>query len=411
VEFPLPYVRWTEQRNLAAVIELLACGKVSVDHLTTHRFTLADVTAAYELVGKDRTALGIVIDYPSVVGSSDANSIERVQRTISRDSPALPRAGRSAPAIGMLGAGGFGARFLIPQLKAAGAGLHRIASSGGVNAAHCARKFGFAHATTDASSIFEDPAIDAVVIATRHDSHARYVIEGLRHGKAVFVEKPLCLTPAELDEIEQAYRAATSPFVMVGYNRRFAPLVTEVKRLLERVSAPKAIILTINAGVLPADHWHHDPRQGGGRLLAEGCHFVDLLMFLAGSCLERVEAIQTTPTDGDRERPDAITVTLRFANGTVGTMHYLGNGPASFPKERIEVFAAGRALQIDNFRRLRGYQWPGLRGGRQWRQDKGHSAELKAFVTALADGKPSPIAFDDIVTGMKICFEAAARAR
>jgi predicted dehydrogenase len=196
---------------------------------------------------------------------------------------------------------------------------------------------------------------------------------------------------------------------MVGYNRRFAPLVVEAKRHLDPIREPKAVVITVNAGMLPSDHWHHDRREGGGRLLAEGCHFIDLLRHVVGHPPERVEAVQMGAAGG-RLNDDQIAVTIRFQDGSLGTLHYLGNGPASFPKERIEVFVAGRALQIDNFRVLRAYGWPGVRTIRHWRQDKGHGAEMKAFVRAVEAGGPSPIRYEELIEGMRLCFQAQETA-
>lgn len=402
VEFPLPYVRWTEQRNLEAVLDLLAGGKLRVAHLTTHRFPIDRATSAYEVVSADRRALGIVLDYPTA--DSPPVPATALGRTITiPGTVSTPPTGKAV--VGVVGAGSFAARFLVPNLRRTGAKLKTIASSGGVSASHCARKFGFGGASTDPAAVLGDDEITALVVATRHDTHARFVIDGLRAAKAVFVEKPLCLTAEELTEIDAAYRACAAPLLMVGYNRRFAPLVVEAKKRLDPIREPKAIVITVNAGVLPADHWHLDPREGGGRLLAEGCHFVDLLRFLVGHPAERLEAVQMGGLSQDVSS-DTMSLTIRFQDGSLGTLHYLGNGPASFPKERIEAFVAGRALRIDNFRVLRGFGWPGLRTIRCWRQDKGHQAAMARFINAVEGTEAAPIPYGELVEGMELCLHA-----
>jgi predicted dehydrogenase len=277
---------------------------------------------------------------------------------------------------------------LLPAIRESGASLQTVASSTGVSAAHAARKFGFGHATTDTVDVLADPAVDTVFIATRHDSHARLVCDALRAGKNVFVEKPLAIRTDEIAEIEAAYAAARG-IVMVGFNRRFAPHTVKVKELLRGTPEPKAMIVTVNAGAIPADHWTQDPNRGGGRIVGEACHFIDLLRFLAGSAI--------LSSGVTRLSRDTVTVALVFADGSSGTVHYLANGHKSFPKERLEVFCGGRILQLDNFRQLTGHGWRGFHKMNLWRQDKGHSAAVAAFLAAVRDGKLSPIPFEELI--------------
>jgi predicted dehydrogenase len=229
------------------------------------------------------------------------------------------------------------------------------------------------------------------VIATRHDSHAGLALKALDAGKHVFVEKPLCLTLAELAAIEARYgalaEAGQAPVLMVGFNRRFAPHIVRRKALLDGIGEPKAFVTTINAGAVPAGNWVHDPEQGGGRIVGEACHFVDLLRHLAGSPIAGCSRIATPAATGD-----TASLSVGFEDGSIGTIHYFANGHRRFPKERIEAFAGGRVLQLDNFRRLTGYGWPGFRSMRLWRQDKGHAACMAAFVEAVRRGGPAPVA-------------------
>jgi predicted dehydrogenase len=266
-------------------------------------------------------------------------------------------------------------------------------------------------ATTDPEQALKDPETTAVVIATRHDSHARYALAALRAGKHVFVEKPLCLTHEELDEIERLYASlltgpAGPPLLMVGFNRRFASHVQKMKALLDDVPGPRAMVMTVNAGAVPADHWTHDPEIGGGRILGEACHFIDLLRYLAGAPIEHCSRF-------DLEGPssDAASVQLAFADGSVGTIHYFTNGSRAFPKERLEVFAGGRVLQLDNFRRLRGYGWPGFSRMRLWRQDKGQRACVRAFLTAVERGGPPPIPIEELFEVSRVTLELAGCGR
>jgi len=274
-----------------------------------------------------------------------------------------------------------------------------VASRKGLSAAAAARKFHIEKSTTETSRIFEDDEVNAVVIATRHDSHARLVVEALRAGKSVFVEKPLCLSAGELEQIIQAYQQAQveprPPILMVGYNRRFAPLVHSLRQLLAGRQAPLAMIFTCNAGPLAADHWIHDPAAGGGRIVGEACHFIDLLHFLADqSPIVRVAALRHGP-DEPANLNDTVSVTLRMADGSLGQINYFANGSKRYPKERLEVFCDGRVLAIDNFRRLRCYG-PG-KGCRLWTQDKGHDEEIRQFIEAVRSGVASPIPLESLV--------------
>jgi predicted dehydrogenase len=299
---------------------------------------------------------------------------------------------------------------LIPAFKAAGARLRTVASSAGVSGLHAGRKYGFEQTTTDSDSIFADASVNALVVATRHDNHASMVVKALRAGKNIFVEKPIALTESELEEIETAHADAAAkgkaPLVMVGFNRRFAPQVAKMKSLLAGARGPKAFVMTVNAGAIPAEHWTQDREVGGGRIVGEGCHFIDLLRFLAG---ERITAVRTNTMDSPSA--DSVSIELRFADGSIGTVHYLANGSKSFPKERVEVFAQGRVLQLDNYRRLTGFGWPGFKKMNLWSQDKGQKACAAAFVQAVASGGASPIPFEELIEVGRATIVAADLAR
>jgi predicted dehydrogenase len=321
----------------------------------------------------------------------------------------------AVPVIGMIGAGNYATQVLLPALQETQPHLKSIASSGGVSAAQAGRKFGFDTTTTDTSSLFTDNTIDTLMIATRHDSHALLVCRALEAGKHVFVEKPLALTSKELEHIVKTYQAVgaqqSPPLLMVGFNRRFAPQVQKMKALLDSVQAPKSFIMTVNAGEVPSHHWTQDIQVGGGRIIGEGCHFIDLLRFLAGCPITGVQGTMLGAAARMSVSEDKMSFTLTFADGSFGTVHYLANGHRSFPKERLEVFCAGRVLQLDNFRMLRGYGWPGFKKMRLWRQDKGHKAEIAAFVQAVRQGGPTPIPVEELVEVTRVSFEVIESAK
>jgi len=373
-DYPIGFVRWTQQRNFEAVLDMMAAGTLDVKPLITHRFAIDDAAKAYELLD-DPSALGIVIEY-SGGGSRDRTVvIARSSEAAMRQSTAL----QTNPVIGFIGAGNYASRILIPALKRANVELDTLASSTGLSSVHHGRNAGFAHATTDLSAIWNSLRINTVVISTRHNSHAQQVVAALQTGKHVFVEKPLCLSLVELEEIRAASFASDEELIlMVGFNRRFSPHIQKIKQLLDTVTAPKSFIMTVNAGAIPADHWTQDSESGGGRIIGEACHFIDLLRFLAASPITEFDRSFMASTTRD-----TATIVLKFADGSVGTIHYLANGSKSFPKERLEVFTAGRVLALDNFRKLTGYGWPGFSKMNFWSQDKGQVACVKAFVDSI----------------------------
>lgn len=402
-DYPLAFVRWTEQRNFTAVLDMLESGQVLTGPLVSHRFPFADAVAAYGALGEDGRALGIVLEHDHDVPSRHVATV------------ALPAATRAAsagqaPVVGFIGAGNYGSRVLIPAFKAAGADLHTIASAGGTSGVVHGERAGFRQSSADADAVIADTAVNTLAIVTRHNSHARLAAAGLRAGKHVFVEKPLGLTLDQVAGVEAAH-AASGRMLMVGFNRRFSPLTQTMKALLAGVHEPKSFVFVMNAGAIPAEHWTQDPEIGGGRIIGEACHHIDLMRFLAGSPITHVSARRMGNNSAQPLTEDKAVITLGFADGSFGTVHYLANGGSAFPKERIEVFAAGRTLQIDNFIKLRGFNWPGFSKQALWRQDKGQEACAAAFLTAVSTGGPPPIAPEELFEVARATIEAAGQMR
>lgn len=398
IDYPIGFVRWTEQRNFEAVLDLMANGAIDTAKLVSHRFEFAKATEAYDTVTSDSSALGIILQY--------AHPVEgRHERQVVLHGSTGKRTG-DAPSIGFIGAGNYASRVLIPAFRDGGARLHTVASSGGTSAVVHGKKMGFEFATSDPDALVANPEIDAVAIATRHDSHASLAAAALKAGKHVFVEKPLGLSREDIDSVEAAHTNA-GRMLMVGFNRRFAPHIVKMKAMLDQVAEPTSILTVMNAGAVPADHWTHDRVVGGGRIIGEACHHIDLVRYLVGAPIVSVQARRIGRNAATQLVDDKAVIVLGFADGSFGTIHYLANGSNVFPKERIEAFAAGRTLQLDNFVRLKGFGWPGFSRDRLWRQDKGQAACAAAFVKALRLGELPPIPADELFETARATLDAA----
>ncbi len=406
-DYPVGFVRWTEQRNFEAVLDLMAQGHLDIKPLITHYFDIEEAVEAYKVLD-DRSALGILLSYPSPVENRVSRNIvirEKISEPYTSDSA-------EKAVCAFLGAGNYASRVLIPAFSSAGAVLDTLVTSGGISAAHHGKKNDFARASTDAQSVFDNKEINTVAIATQHNMHSRQVISSLGAGKNVFVEKPLALTEREIDEIEETYQLlAKKPRVLVGFNRRFAPLVKKMKELLSVVDEPKSFIMTMNAGDIPKDHWTQDPEVGGGRIIGEACHYIDLMRYLAGAKIASYSAVKMGNVPGLEVTEDKASITLTFDDGSFGTILYLANGGKSFPKERIEVFCNNAVLQLDNFRSLKGFGWKGFNKIKNFSQDKGQKACAKAFVDSIVSGAESPISFDELMEVSRISVKVAESLR
>ncbi len=431
-DYPIGFVRWTEQRNFEAILEMMSTGALDVKPLITHYFDITEAVSAYQTLEKDKTALGIILNYPL----DNVTSSKLKKEVLIPEHQAVASNGKVN--VGFIGAGNYGARMLAPAFNSAGAKLVSVVSSQGISGKLLAKKLGFAKALTDEAGLLQDESIQVAVIATRHNLHSSQVIESLRAGKHVFVEKPLCLTQEELGKIEEAYNSVSvdsedrrqrtddrnqhptsdtqysipntqhPTLLMLGFNRRFAPQVQTMKKLLGSVSTPKSFIMTINAGEISEEHWTQDMQVGGGRILGEACHFIDLLRFLAGS---KISAWQAVCVDSVGVCDDKAMITLSFEDGSIGAIHYLANGHKSVSKERLEVFCAGRTLHLDNFRKLQGYGWSLFKKQNLRKQDKGQNACVKAFVRAIETGGVSPIPFNEILEVSRVSIEIAEYLR
>jgi len=447
-DYPIGYVRWTEGRNLEGFVDLLASGRMDIASMVTHRFPIEQAPQAYELItGKHKEPfLGVLLTYPtredenldsitagatvrltssmppaSPSAAPDSVAAQLFQRGAPREGSPAARQPNKLVRIGVLGAGNFANAVMLPALKEITAlELVGIASASGMSAKHAASRFAFGYATSDETQILNDPQVEAVAILTRHNLHARQVIAALRAGKHVFCEKPLALNQSELEAIQEALiepwnqpeslRSDASPLLSVGFNRRFAPMAQQMHAFLADRGEPLAAYYRVNAGYIPLSHWTHDPEQGGGRIIGEGCHFIDFLTFLVGSPPIAVSAAGLP--DGGRYREDNALLTFNFPDGSVGVVSYLANGDKAFPKERVEVFSAGRVAVLDDFRSLELVQ-----NGRRrvfhsrLRQDKGHRLEWQAFVDAIRAGGPAPIPYDQLFGVMNATFAALEALR
>lgn len=400
-DYPLGFVRWTEQRNFVAVLDMMAAGTLNVEPLITQRFEFEDAPTAYDALTEDKSGLGLLLKYNSPVETR----LEK--RVVLRPISIEPK----NAVVGFIGAGNYASRVLIPAFKKASSQLHTIVTSGGINGVIHGEKTGFSEASTDIEGLLNNKDINTVAIATRHNSHAYFVEKVLSSGKNVFVEKPLALTYEEIEKVEAVYNhnihSNQYARVMVGFNRRFSPQVQKMKALLNTVKEPKSFIMTMNAGAIPADHWTQDNAVGGGRIIGEACHFIDLMRFLAGSKIVSVQARRMGETDAVQVLEDKASITLGFEDGSFGTIFYLANGASNFPKERVEVFTAGRVLQLDNFRKLKAFGWPGFNKMNLWRQDKGQDACAAAFVESIRNGKETPIPADEIFEVARVTIQVA----
>jgi predicted dehydrogenase/threonine dehydrogenase-like Zn-dependent dehydrogenase len=400
LDYPFGYVRWTEKRNMEAFQELVYSGKIEVDYLTTHTFDLEKATAAYDIIlEKKEPYLGILIRYGAV------------PREIIRRIAVGPRAPQKKVNLAFIGTGNYAQSFLLPNIpRLADVSLKGVMDSSGTVSRKVAEKYGFEFCTSDESDIFENPEIDTIFIASRHDSHAKYVIKALENGKNAEVEKPLCLTDSELSAIKANYelsqRQSQAPRLMVGFNRRFSPLTNILREHL--AEGPMAMIYRINAGPIPADSWIQDREIGGGRIVGEVCHFVDYLTYLNGSLPTSVMAAALV--DGSNLE-DTLNVSLKFANGSVGTICYFANGPRSLFKEYIEIYQSGLTGIISDFKEIAIYGKKKTYKKKAMSKDKGQKNMIGAFVDSIKQGNPSPIRFEEIYAVTLAAFKIVESLR
>lgn len=395
VDYPFPFVRWTAQRNMAHFLEMLAEGHISVAHLITHRFVIDRALEAYEMLLEGREpAIGVILTYPQ----HDAKDTENTEVSFGKKVQISRRVTPSSKTIsvGLIGAGQFATGTLLPAMKEVKyLRLRGVATSTGLTAYHTARKFGFEYCCTDHREILNDPQIDLVFILTRHDSHAQLVKEALLAGKHVFVEKPLALSKEQLRDIVETYSSHPS-FLMVGFNRRFSPFALWLKKCFEGISEPLTVHCTVNAGHVPKNHWIYDMKEGGGRIIGEVCHFVDLIQYFTGSVPVRVYA-ETLESAG-YDPSDNVVITLKMANGAIGSITYVAQGDKRYPRERVEVFGGGCVGVIENFKSAIFFQSGRRKALRKWLSvDRGYKGELEALIGAIQNGGSPPVAFDEYV--------------
>ncbi|MFQ5806586.1 MAG: bi-domain-containing oxidoreductase [Phycisphaerae bacterium] len=399
-DYPRAYVRWTVARNFEAILDAMARRRLDVRPLISKVLPHADAQQAYDAILNDSNVLGVVMKYPEQPAPS--GRVVTIPRT--RVAPSAP----TEPVVGVIGAGNFTKLMLLPALRATPARIKSVASARGVTGFHAGRKFEADQATSDFRSILESPDINAVFITTRHDMHAEMAAAALEAGKHVFVEKPLAIDQEGLERVRAAHATHPDLQLMVGFNRRFAPHAVRAKELLQARAQPIAIQLMVNAGEVPADNWQQDAEVGGGRIIGEGCHFIDLARFLVGYPITSVQAVMFGVKAGG-VRDDKMSINLTFSDGSIATVHYWANGPKSYPKERVEVFSERRVLVIDNWRRLHAYNWPGVPKMRM-RQAKGHKAEVAQFIERVSSGGDALIPFEELDAVTTASFAAVRSA-
>ncbi len=396
-DYPFGYVRWTQQRNIEAFLKLVESGRINVARLVTHRFPVESAERAYELISGDdpEPYLGVLLQYDP--GSELEREIEIGKRS------AAPRKAEDRVRMGLIGAGDYVRGILLPHFKSAGAEFCAIATASGVSARDVGNKFGFARAVSEAAAVINDPDVNLIVIGTRHDLHAELARQALESGRHVLVEKPLALSDDELDSLLQAAENSTSK-LMVGFNRRFSPLATKAKGFFEGRRAPLSILYRVNALRLPKEHWIQDAREGGGRIVGEVCHFIDLMQYWTEAPPVSVFAESIGASNHEIVNEDSVFITVRFADGSNGCIAYLAEGEKTLPKERVEMFSEGRVFVLDDFRSAQFYK-----NGREERlklrsQDKGQAQCVQAVCAVIREGRPAPIDLAELAATTRTTF-------
>lgn len=385
-DYPLPFVRWTEKRNFEAILAAISTGKLEVKSLITERIPLAQYQQIYGNMS-NASSIASILEYEQ--NSSAVNVVEFPSVKIQP----------SSGGIGIIGAGNFTQMTMLPSLKKANASLVAIASKGGLSGTVLAKKYNIAKSTTDYHTILADTNVDLVMIMTRHNAHAKMVVETLKSNKHVFVEKPLALNAAELEDIIGAYNGEKT--LTVGFNRRFSPHIQKIKSLVG--ASPMNVIATMNAGNIPANVWVHDLKIGGGRIVGEACHYIDLITYLTGSKVKSVcmNAMGVNP----QENTDNASILLAYENGSTGVINYFSNGSKAYSKERLEVYSQERTIVMDNFRVTEGFGFKGF-SKLKTTIDKGHNAQFKLLVDRIKNGGDALIPFDEIINTSKASFAA-----
>ena len=408
-DYPLGYVRWTEGRNFEAVVDMMGNGQLQVKPLITHRFDISEATKAYDVItGKTKEKfLGVLLTYPEREMNPSTGLRAGEERRVIFSS--IVHRPSSTVNLGVLGAGSFANSVLLPAIQKAGdIQLVGIASSGGLHAQHSGKKFGFQYATSSDDEIINDSNVNTVAILTRHDSHAELVVRALKAGKHVFVEKPLAINSSQLSVISKQLLKSDNCILTTGFNRRFAPLAQSLSSFFLHRSEPMHVHYRVNAGPIPLNHWTQDPDIGGGRIIGEGCHFVDFIAFLVGAAPVSVTAHALA--DNGKYREDNVSMTFTFPDGSIGVVDYLANGDKSFPKERIEVFCGGQIAVLDDFVSLQT-----VKGGKKKEvngaQNKGWVDEWKVFAKAIREGGAPPIPYEQLIGVTKATFAAVESIR
>jgi predicted dehydrogenase/threonine dehydrogenase-like Zn-dependent dehydrogenase len=389
LDYPIGYVRWTENRNFRAVLQAMAEGQLRVNSLITERVALADFDQIYGEMGKSGS-IASILTYPAPAAAPQ-RSVHVTDRTFTAGTGTM----------GIIGAGNFTKAMILPSLKKVNAPVKYISSAGGLSGTTAAQKFGIGQSVTDNRIMLDDPDLDAILITTRHDAHANQVIEALEAGKHVFVEKPLALTHEDLDRVEAAYEKSNKTLT-VGFNRRFSPFSEDLKKQLGDAPGPINVIATMNAGFIPQDVWVQDMEVGGGRIIGEACHLIDLITFFTGSLVESVVMNAMGPNAA--ENTDNASILLRYADGSQGVINYFSNGSKAYSKERIELYSQNRTAVIDNFRRshYHGFSGSGMKKG----QDKGHGEQFRRFYESLKSGGPAIVPIAEVMNASRAAISA-----
>lgn len=401
-DYPIGFVRWTEQRNFEAVLNLMADRKLVVDNLISNVIPFSEAGEIYNREITNRKNLGLILEYPKAITNN--------KRRIELKKTAASHKGTGSVKAGFIGAGGFTGSVLLPALVKTKASLIGISSAKGLSSSTLGKKYGFSFVTTDSRDIVNNPDINAVFITTQHDTHARFVVEGLEAGKHVFVEKPLAISKDQLEKIEDAFFKTKDKVLLVGFNRRFSPHAIEITKLLKGRQSPLSMTMTVNAGMVPASHWVQDPERGGGRIIGEACHFIDLMSFFTKSTVTSVYSCMVAESL-DTICSDKISISLKFGDGSIGTINYFANGHKDIPKERMEIFSDGRILHLEDFKTLTGYGFNNFKRLKLRTQDKGHENEMSLFVDTVINGGAPIIPFNHLLNTTLATFAALESAK